>query len=152
MRLPKKQAVCCGVRMIKKLRNHTKNPWLVGIATFIFFNILLHWFFKEIFGSIRCWDGYPSPSIGKPGACSHHGGVNNSRHTYIFVISLILAILNKFFICDRKNPFSIIRKNKYNDNRPCSPYGSKEKHKAILLKSGADIESVTHVLDQYADD
>ena len=28
----------------------------------------------------RCSDGWASPSIGSPGACSHHGGVGGSAY------------------------------------------------------------------------
>jgi hypothetical protein len=32
----------------------------------------------------RCADGWDSPSIGRQGACSHHGGVKRFGHLYLF--------------------------------------------------------------------
>lgn len=42
-----------------------------------------------VFGPITCRDGWPSPSIGRRGACSWHGGVSHGRD----VLSLIYVAL-----------------------------------------------------------
>jgi hypothetical protein len=40
---------------------------VVGVATFLLVNAFV--------GGLSCNDGWHSPSIGRPGACSHHRGV-----------------------------------------------------------------------------
>lgn len=47
--------------------------WLVGIATFVFLFTIV----RPFSGVGLCSDGWASPSIGRQGACSHHGGVSN---------------------------------------------------------------------------
>jgi hypothetical protein len=41
-----------------------------------------------IAGPETCQDGWKSPSIGRPGACSHHGGVTN-KWRIVMLISLL---------------------------------------------------------------
>ena len=41
--------------------------------------------------SPECNDGWQSPSIGRAGACSHHGGVDRSKSTNAFLFSLLLG-------------------------------------------------------------
>lgn len=53
--------------------------WLSGICIFIGLSQLLP--------EVRCADGWASPSIGRQGACSHHGGVEGND----FYILLILG-------------------------------------------------------------
>ena len=43
-----------------------------GIVGFVFF----YWVFKSMLPPPICTDGWHSPSIGRSGACSHHGGVH----------------------------------------------------------------------------
>lgn len=50
---------------------NTKLPWIVGAVALIVCAIL----FNIVEGPSRCNSGWQSPSIGKKGACSHHGGV-----------------------------------------------------------------------------
>ena len=47
-------------------------PFLVGFLTFL----VLTFAGNAIVGPAVCNDGWASPSIGRQGACSHHGGVN----------------------------------------------------------------------------
>lgn len=58
--------------------------WLIGICVFIGSMILL----SILFGAAVCSDGWASPSIGRRGACSHHGGVDKTAG----VIKLFLSI------------------------------------------------------------
>ena len=53
----------------------------VGIVAFFVFSYL---FIPEL----ACEDGWKSPSIGKQGACSHHGGVRNDWGVFFLVLSL----------------------------------------------------------------
>lgn len=45
-----------------------------------------------LFGGAHCGDGWSSHSIGRRGACSHHGGVV-SYNGFILVVSLILSFI-----------------------------------------------------------
>lgn len=41
---------------------------------------------SKVFGPARCRDGWDSPSIGRQGACSHHGGVNRSGENFAMLL------------------------------------------------------------------
>ena len=70
------------------------NPWLIGIVAFIAMRLSL----GEIFDlRPRCEDGWLSPSIGKSGACSYHGGVDRSIASSAFLFSVIFAAVLAFF-------------------------------------------------------
>lgn len=56
-----------------------------GIAIYIIIRILLP--------DIVCVDGWGSPSIGRQGACSHHGGVDNSPLVYTLFFSLFVGFI-----------------------------------------------------------
>lgn len=60
----------------------------VAIVAFFVLQNLLTIFSDNIFGPVKCSDGYPSPSIGHSGACSSHGGVDHSRDTLIALLSV----------------------------------------------------------------
>ena len=63
--------------------------WLVGAGTFV----LLFALIGPIGGAV-CSDGWASPSIGRQGACSHHGGVSQSggiAATAIFFASIYVG-------------------------------------------------------------
>src|SRR6516165_10382652 len=60
----------------------------VAIVAFFILQNLLTIFSENVFGPVKCSDGYPSPSIGHSGACSSHGGVDKSRDTLIAVLSM----------------------------------------------------------------
>jgi hypothetical protein len=64
-------------------------PWIVGVLVFFAVLISLHSFFDL---SARCESGWKSPSIGKRGACSHHGGVDHTLPNLAFFISVSAAI------------------------------------------------------------
>lgn len=49
-------------------------PWIVGFATFVICGVAV----AAIEGPARCNSGWQSPSIGRQGACSSHGGVAGS--------------------------------------------------------------------------
>ena len=61
---------------------------VIAIVAFFILQNLLTIFAENIFGPVKCSDGYPSPSIGHSGACSSHGGVDKSRDTLISVLSV----------------------------------------------------------------
>lgn len=43
----------------------------------------------QLLGPTTCRDGWPSPSIGHQGACSHHGGVSHSGDFLIWVAGAV---------------------------------------------------------------
>jgi hypothetical protein len=69
----------------------------IAIVTFFMLQSVLTILFEKIFGPVKCSDGYASPSIGRSGACSSHGGVDKSRDTLIAVLSLAGA--GAVFMC-----------------------------------------------------
>ena len=48
---------------------------------------------KYLSGPTTCNDGWHSPSIGKQGACSWHGGVNNTPDLVALCLSVILGFI-----------------------------------------------------------
>lgn len=70
-------------------------PWLIGIATFVSLHIA-----ASLVLDLRatCRDGWSSPSIGSPGACSHHGGVD--RRGGLLTILFLLASVGIAFKLD----------------------------------------------------
>ena len=59
-----------------------------GVVAFVVAMIALN----HLIGPTRCGDGWPSPSIGRRGACSWHGGVNWSPAELAFLASVIIGI------------------------------------------------------------
>ncbi len=43
--------------------------------------------------AVSCMDGWSSPSIGRSGACSHHGGVNTLPQDLAIIFSCIVAFI-----------------------------------------------------------
>jgi len=64
---------------------------VIAIVAFFILQNLLTIFAENIFGPVKCSDGYASQSIGRSGACSSHGGVDKSRDTLIALLSAIGA-------------------------------------------------------------
>ena len=60
----------------------------IAIVAFFILQNLLTILFEQMFGPVKCSDGYASPSIGRSGACSSHGDVDKSRDMLIAVLSL----------------------------------------------------------------
>jgi len=63
-----------------------KYRWWVSGIFFVVLTFLLIW----LFGDVSCQDGWGSSSIGRQGACSHHGGVK-SNIGMLFVISVLVT-------------------------------------------------------------
>ncbi|MGM8224937.1 topoisomerase DNA-binding C4 zinc finger domain-containing protein [Cellvibrio sp. ARAG 10.3] len=70
----------------------------------VFFAVLI--LSKTIIGPVTCASGWQSPSIGKRGACSHHGGVSKWKAYLPFLVSGVVSFL--FYI--NFNPSSFSRK------------------------------------------
>lgn len=58
-----------------------------AILAFILSNIIIGFLLPEL----ACMDGWNSQSIGKSGACSHHGGVNYAPVAIGFILSLFFS-------------------------------------------------------------
>lgn len=56
--------------------------WITGIACFVAM-------FAFLPTGGGCRDGWNSPSIGRRGACSHHGGVDRSGNVFIFIYAVV---------------------------------------------------------------
>ena len=59
-------------------------PFVVGFVAFLALNFIGH----ELIGPAKCNDGWTSSSIGKRGACSHHGGVNRLPGNLVLIFSI----------------------------------------------------------------
>ena len=67
---------------------------IVGIAVFFILNVAGN----GLIGPTRCSDGWASPSIGKQGACSHHGGVNRAPQSAVFMVSILGGVIAAIFV------------------------------------------------------
>lgn len=66
----------------------------VRIALSVFVFVVTIRILGEVFDlRARCRDRWMSPSIGRQGACSSHGGVDNSAYRNAFVFSIIVSVL-----------------------------------------------------------
>lgn len=62
--------------------------WVVGVGTFIGLNLATPLFV----GAATCSDGWASTSIGRQGACSHHGGVEkHGGLRFLFLVGSVAA-------------------------------------------------------------
>lgn len=71
------------------MRNLLRNPFAVGFAVFVLTAIVV----RYMSGPPVCSDGWHSSSIGRSGACSHHGGV---RHGWGGLVAVLLAVFSGF--------------------------------------------------------
>ena len=67
----------------------TPSPFAVGLTTFVVCMAVLLY----VVGPVACNDGWASPSIGRQGACSWHGGVNSFPQFASFLVSLFVAFI-----------------------------------------------------------
>jgi hypothetical protein len=65
-----------------------KSPIAIGVITFIIAMTVTGY----LMGPTKCNSGWASSSIGKRGACSHHGGVNRTPGMLRFLASLALGV------------------------------------------------------------
>lgn len=65
---------------------------LIGLVVFIVTYVAI----GSIQGPTVCRDGWRSPSIGRSGACSHHGGIDRGPAGLRFIVSLLLGIGSGF--------------------------------------------------------
>jgi len=84
--------------------------WVVGIITLYLLSSLI--------GGATCRDGWHSPSIGRPGACSHHGGVQSNYFLgfVFFYLSIAIGLLTSYglnrlhkYIASWKKPTRTLR-------------------------------------------
>lgn len=70
-----------------------KNKFFAVVLGILLFVILLQFSPEK-----TCRDGWHSPSIGKRGACSHHGGVKKSPMFIFFLISVASGVYAYFYL------------------------------------------------------
>ncbi len=76
-----------------------KNTWIL-ILVFLFSMGIFSYILDE---PAKCADGWSSPSIGRQGACSHHGGVVYGGSFWKWPISLCLTYFAFYIFVDVKN-------------------------------------------------
>jgi hypothetical protein len=69
---------------MKRLLEILQRPMTIGVTV----GVALFVFFVSIQGPARCRVGWPFPSIGRQGACSHHGGVSSSPRLFELILSI----------------------------------------------------------------
>jgi len=77
------------------MNTHNVVGWIVGIGVFLFAMILVP--------EAVCSDGWASPSIGRQGACSHHGGVSGASG-FMMTVTFWASVLIGGYIADKLNP------------------------------------------------
>jgi hypothetical protein len=75
----------------------TPSPFAIGLTTFIVCMAVLLY----VVGPEACNDGWVSPSIGRQGACSWHGGVNDFPQVASFLVSLLVAFIASNLVSKR---------------------------------------------------
>lgn len=65
----------------QRRRLRTATSWLFGLAA----AVAIGGAGSQLTGPVTCRDGWQSPSIGRRGACSHHGGVDRSGRVWLFM-------------------------------------------------------------------
>lgn len=111
-----------------------RNPWVIG--TIVFF--VVRFSFGSIFDlSPECRDGWDSPSIGRPGACSHHGGVDRSASSLAFIVSVIIATFVGLVVHFRAESHSQFKNylHGFSDNRERPRQHLSEKAEEIIIQT-----------------
>ena len=118
------------------MESNTLIGWTVGLVMFFGLGVFVP--------DPTCRDGWKSESIGKRGACSHHGGVKESPWTSVV---FILSIAGGIFITNRLN------KRDYPDpeeqEEPETPYGTLQEYEAHLRKLGIGEDQIEIELNKY---
>ena len=71
--------------------------WAAGIGSAVFSIVALGY----LLGPATCRDGWASPSIGRSGACSHHGGV--AGHGWVTILGIVIGICIGLWVENRHN-------------------------------------------------
>jgi hypothetical protein len=78
-----------GQAPIRKKRIRIITPFRVGLLAFLLSLFVM----SGLVGPATCVDGWHSPSIGRPGACSWHGGVDRSSGDAVLIGSVFLGVV-----------------------------------------------------------
>ena len=70
------------------------SAWLSGAAVFVLVMIGMGY----VLGPATCRDGWHSASVGRRGACSHHGGVDRSGGTLRLLMSIGAGVGTGFLV------------------------------------------------------
>lgn len=84
---------------------------------------------SSLVGPIRCEDGWHSPSIGRQGACSHHGGVDDSAQKLVGLVSTAISVVSGLFVYGWLDERQRRKWLKQHENDPICP-----EHKVIMKK------------------
>jgi hypothetical protein len=72
---------------MRRLWGFISHPITIGVLLWIVVSGLA----GRALGPTTCRDGWDSPSIGRQGACSHHGGVDDSKAFFANLAGLIVG-------------------------------------------------------------
>ncbi len=113
-----------------------------AIGVFILFG--LNSVGQSIVGPVVCHDGWHSSSIGRQGACSHHGGVNRGPQDTVGVISFFTGVFGGFYFYGVLCTFSERRKKKemavavkqYEEDHKDDPHCSRHPEERMVKRHG----------------
>ncbi len=71
--------------------------WVAGIGSAIFSIVALGY----VLGPLTCRDGWASHSIGRSGACSHHGGVSDRE--WVALLAVAIGVCIGLWVESRRN-------------------------------------------------
>lgn len=82
---------------------------------------------RSIVGPIVCEDGWHSSSIGRQGACSYHGGVDDTAQNFVGIFSVVSGVVSGFFFFGfvdekRKKKELAIYEEKHKNDPLCSEH------------------------------
>jgi hypothetical protein len=128
---------------------HVKKGTIIGLFVGVGLFVLLNQALPERV----CKDGWKSPSIGRPGACSHHGGVKTSVLPLLVLLTSIGAgtLVGKLV---NQTSWAQPRPAKDKKDQPTqrpheTPYGTLRDHEAHLRKLGISEKQIQIELDKY---
>lgn len=116
----------------------------------IIFGLVICFGVLALLPGATCRDGWKSNSIGRSGACSHHGGVGGNVWS---IPALILGILGGVFVTsvlDRKKRSMESKEKKLAEpDKHDTPYGSIKEYERHLSAIGVSKDQIVEEMRKY---
>lgn len=104
-------------------RPFVRKPFIMGAAAFFLTLVPLR---IALWEPARCADGWASPSIGRSGACSHHGGVGHGN-PLPFLMSVLAGVTTGWLV-SRGNRIPVRKPDEVEDEGPAPNYPPLPQH------------------------
>lgn len=124
--------------------NCSKQPlfWslVAGFGALVIFLILI-----QMMGFGGCNDGWASSSIGRPGACSHHGGVNRKGGFFTFLAFAVAGYISRriYKTLAADPPGDLQKSDKVQSSFSTMPRGKTPQNAQVLSEANESIRSET---------